>query len=191
MKHWGKALFGLLVTVLLLWWALADVAFSEVWDNMRRGNLWLLFASVSVATFGFFIRALRWKVLLAHVKADTALRSRFAGVSIGSLYQYFPNKQAIVDALRERHDEFYEREVQEGIERSIPLDFRAGLERMLTHMVDLHRRDSKLHSEMRDDMRLGVCHFATPPKVGEPRRRNPWRLYAARGRHRPSLPPSP
>lgn len=83
MKHWGKALFGLLVTVLLLWWALADVAFSAVWANIREGNFWLLSASVFVATFGFFIRALRWKVLLTPVKADTRLRSRFAGVSIG------------------------------------------------------------------------------------------------------------
>lgn len=83
MKHWGKALFGLIVTVLLLWWALADVAFAEVWSNIRRGNFWLLGASVFVATFGFFIRALRWRVLLIPVKADTALRSRFASVSIG------------------------------------------------------------------------------------------------------------
>jgi hypothetical protein len=82
-KHWGKALLGLLITVLLLWWALADVAFSEVWANIRLGNVWLLLASVAVATFGFFIRALRWKVLLAPVNPDTSLHSRFAGVSIG------------------------------------------------------------------------------------------------------------
>ena len=28
-----------------------------------------------------------------------------AGVSIGSLYQYFPNKVAVVAALRERHND--------------------------------------------------------------------------------------
>ncbi len=83
MKHWGKAVFGLGVTVLLLWWALHDVAFGEVWDRIRRGDMLLLGASVFVATFGFFIRALRWKVLLARVKPDTTLRARFAGVSIG------------------------------------------------------------------------------------------------------------
>ena len=83
MKHWGKLLVGVLVTVLLLWWALADVAFADVWANIRTGNIWLLLAAVAVATFGFFIRALRWKVLLTPVKPDTRLRSRFAGVSIG------------------------------------------------------------------------------------------------------------
>ena len=83
MKHWGKAIFGIAVTVLLLWWALRNVSISEVWANIRLGNLWLLLASVSVATFGFFIRALRWKVLLAPLGVDTSVRSRFAGVSIG------------------------------------------------------------------------------------------------------------
>ena len=82
-KHWGKALFGLAVTTFFLWWALRDVAFSEVWARIRTGDPWLLLAAVAVATFGFFIRALRWKVLLAPVRADTGLRSRFAAVSIG------------------------------------------------------------------------------------------------------------
>jgi uncharacterized protein (TIRG00374 family) len=82
-KHWGKLLVGIAITVLALWWALADVAFADVWANIRTGNPWLLLASVAVATFGFFIRALRWNVLLQPVKPDTSLRSRFAGVSIG------------------------------------------------------------------------------------------------------------
>lgn len=83
MKHWGKAAFGLAVTVFLLWWVLKDVDFGEVLANISTGNFWLLGASVFVATFGFLIRALRWKVLLAPVEPDTGLRSRFAGVSIG------------------------------------------------------------------------------------------------------------
>lgn len=83
MRHWGKATFGLAVTIFLLWWVLKDVDFREVLTNISTGNFWLLGASVFVATFGFFIRALRWKVLLAPVRPDTALRSRFAGVSIG------------------------------------------------------------------------------------------------------------
>jgi len=82
-RHWGKALVGLVVTVLALWWTLADVTFSEVWANIRVGNMWLLLAAVFVTTFGFFIRALRWRVLLAPVKPDTSTRSRFAGVAIG------------------------------------------------------------------------------------------------------------
>jgi uncharacterized protein (TIRG00374 family) len=82
-KHWGKALFGIAVTVFLLWWALREVSIAEVWTHIRDGNFLLLFASVTVATTGYVIRALRWKVLLAPVKRDTTLGSRFAGVSIG------------------------------------------------------------------------------------------------------------
>jgi uncharacterized protein (TIRG00374 family) len=83
MKHWGKAVFGVAVTVLLLWWVLSGVPFGEVLANIRSGNFLLLLASVVVATFGFFIRALRWKILLTPLRKDTRLRSRFAAVSIG------------------------------------------------------------------------------------------------------------
>ena len=83
MKHAGKAVFGIAVTVFLLWWVLHDVDFREVIANIATGNFYLLFASIFVATSGFLIRALRWKVLLAPVRPDTTLRARFAGVSIG------------------------------------------------------------------------------------------------------------
>ncbi|MDH3272389.1 MAG: flippase-like domain-containing protein [Gemmatimonadota bacterium] len=83
MKHWGKALFGMAVTVFLLWWVLKDVEYRGVLRDIAGGDFWLLGASVVVATLGFLIRALRWKVLLTPVREDTSLRSRFAGVSIG------------------------------------------------------------------------------------------------------------
>ncbi len=83
MKHWGKALLGVVITAVLLWWALRGVSIAEVWSNIRQANFWLLGASVFVATFGFFIRALRWKILLEPVGVPTSVRSRFAGISIG------------------------------------------------------------------------------------------------------------
>lgn len=83
MKHWGKALVGTAITVFLLWWVLKDVDFGEVVSNIARGNLVLLSGSIFVATFGFLIRAARWKVLLTPVRGDTRLRSRFGAVSIG------------------------------------------------------------------------------------------------------------
>jgi len=83
MKHLGKAVFGIAVTVFLLWFVLKDVDVGQVVSEIARGNFLLLAASISVATFGFLIRAFRWKVLLAPVRRDTTLRSRFAGVSIG------------------------------------------------------------------------------------------------------------
>jgi uncharacterized protein (TIRG00374 family) len=82
-KHWGKALIGLVVTVLLLWWVLRDVPFVDVWARIRGGNMVLLSGAAIVGTLGIVIRALRWRVLLAPVREDTAFGSRFAAASIG------------------------------------------------------------------------------------------------------------
>ena len=83
MRHAGKALVGVAVTVVLLWWALHGVSFAEVWDQIRQADPFLLAAAVAVATFGFMIRALRWDVLLSPVRKGTSLSSRFSAVSIG------------------------------------------------------------------------------------------------------------
>ena len=83
MRHWGKALLGALVTVLVLWWVLRDESLSDILESIAQADLRLLGASIFVAPFGFFIRALRWKILLTPIYADTRLRSRFGGVAIG------------------------------------------------------------------------------------------------------------
>src|SRR5512138_188963 len=52
-----------------------------------------------------------------------------AGVSIGTLYQYFPNKETLAVRLLERHVEQGERMIAGLIERArtMPLDLRDGL----------------------------------------------------------------
>jgi AcrR family transcriptional regulator len=70
-----------------------------------------------------------------------------AGVSIGSLYQYFPNKDAILVALAERH-------LKEGFEvmgtllaetSSRPPGLTPLLRRFVEAMMALHRREPRLH----------------------------------------------
>ncbi len=70
-----------------------------------------------------------------------------AGVSIGSLYQYFPNKDAILVALAKRH-------LQQGTEHLAPLvstfaadppPVREGLELLVGAMVELHADSPRLH----------------------------------------------
>lgn len=70
-----------------------------------------------------------------------------AGVSIGSLYEYFPSKDAILVALTERHVDEAERElghVLADLARTPrPLDDTIGL--LVRTMVELHARDPGLH----------------------------------------------
>jgi AcrR family transcriptional regulator len=60
-------------------------------------------------------------------RATTNWIAERAGVSIGSLFQYFPNKEAIWARLREGHDASFAREVQERNERAEHRGFRQVL----------------------------------------------------------------
>jgi AcrR family transcriptional regulator len=68
-----------------------------------------------------------------------------AGVSIGSLYQYFPDKQAIYSALHERHVD----EVRRVIERALAEHASGSLEdfarALVKGLVDVHAADPELH----------------------------------------------
>lgn len=78
-----KAAVGFVLSAFLIWFTLRDVPLVEVWGHIRRADLLLLGAAVFVATAGFFIRALRWKVLLHPLDPNTGLRARYAAVNIG------------------------------------------------------------------------------------------------------------
>jgi len=68
-----------------------------------------------------------------------------AGVSIGSVYQYFPNKQAIYSALHERHIDHIGRVIEGKLadHRTSSLD---DLVRALVHaMIAAHAVDPELH----------------------------------------------
>lgn len=70
-----------------------------------------------------------------------------AGVSVGSVYQYFPNKDAILVLLAERH-------AQRAAERLLPLaatftseppPVREGLEELVARMIEMHADSPSLH----------------------------------------------
>lgn len=82
-EHRGKFLLGLVVTVVLLWWALRDVSPGRVLDLVGRASPGWLAAMVVAATGAFLLRALRWRVLLLPEYPDTGLHARFAAVCIG------------------------------------------------------------------------------------------------------------
>jgi AcrR family transcriptional regulator len=79
--------------------------------------------------------------------------ARRAGVSIGSLYQYFPNKDSILSALLERHH----REVNDVVQRSaevladhgVPVE--EGFRSLLTGILELHDADPDLVKALSDE----------------------------------------
>jgi AcrR family transcriptional regulator len=104
---------------------------------------------------------------LGYDRASTNRIAERAGVSIGSLYQYFANKEAILGALLERHH----REVHAVVEDSlaelenpeVPLD--EALELLLTRLVDLHAEDPELTRVLSEEVPHLAHGSADPEEV--------------------------
>lgn len=67
-----------------------------------------------------------------------------AGVSVGSLYQYFPNKEAMVRALLERHVEQAMALRPAGLDQQ-DLDLRERFRVSVSWFLAVHRADPELH----------------------------------------------
>lgn len=84
-------------------------------------------------------------VELGYDKTTTNLVARRAGVSIGSLYQYFPNKEALVKALCERHMtqslELLMGELEAMRSRPLPEAVRS----LVRALLKAHAREPELH----------------------------------------------
>jgi AcrR family transcriptional regulator len=68
-----------------------------------------------------------------------------AGVSIGSLYQYFPHKRAILVALRERHVEKMGRLVESKLVEQAEATLDTLMRGLIEAMIDAHAIDPELH----------------------------------------------
>ncbi len=71
-----------------------------------------------------------------------------AGVSVGSLYQYFPNKESLVAELRRRHDRGFMERMVKASGRLAALPLREAIREFLRFMIELHSDDPKLHNEL-------------------------------------------
>ena len=70
-----------------------------------------------------------------------------AGVSIGSVYEYFPNKDAILVALAERHLDLMTRDVEALLRDALDADedLDTLLRRFVEAMLEVHERNPDLH----------------------------------------------
>jgi AcrR family transcriptional regulator len=71
--------------------------------------------------------------------------AEIAGVSVGSIYQYFPDKRAIFIALHRRHVEEIDRRLQRTLLAQAAAPLEALLESVVGAMVEAHSVDPELH----------------------------------------------
>jgi AcrR family transcriptional regulator len=78
-------------------------------------------------------------------RASTNRIAELAGVSIGSLYQYFPSKEALVSALLERHLAEAMAVVGGRIRELATAPLGPAVRELVGLMIELHRHDPELH----------------------------------------------
>lgn len=85
-------------------------------------------------------------------KASTNRIAEVAGVSIGSLYQYFPGKDALVAAVIDLHNQRISRIVRAAFAEAALLPFASGIHRIVAAAVEAHRVDPNLHRVLAEQM---------------------------------------
>lgn len=78
-------------------------------------------------------------------KTSTNRIAEIAGVSVGSLYQYFPSKEALVAAVIDRHNEEIMGLVRAALSEVADLPIEQAVRKLVTVAIEAHRIDPKLH----------------------------------------------
>lgn len=78
-------------------------------------------------------------------RASTNKIASVAGVSIGSLYQYFPSKEALVAAVIARHTQELSRVVRDTYLKVAARPIEFGVREFVSAAIAAHRIDPKLH----------------------------------------------
>jgi hypothetical protein len=85
MKRWQFWL-GILISVVLLYFALGQQELGLVWETLKTARYWWILPGIAVYFIGVWVRSWRWHYLLRPVK-DVSTRAMFPVVCIG----YFGN----------------------------------------------------------------------------------------------------
>ena len=85
-------------------------------------------------------------------RASTNKIAAVAGVSIGSIYQYFPSKEALVAALIERHTQKFSALVRTALLKVAGLPIKTAIREFVVAAIDAHRIDPKLHRVLAEEV---------------------------------------
>jgi AcrR family transcriptional regulator len=78
-------------------------------------------------------------------KASTNRIAEVAGVSVGSLYQYYPGKEALVAAVIDRHNHEIMRVVRSALAEVASQPIEKAVRRLVAVAIEAHRIDPRLH----------------------------------------------
>jgi len=84
-------------------------------------------------------------VAVGYERATTDVIAARAGVSIGTLYQYFPNKESLVAALIKDHVDEITRLLEAALAAAADASLESALRGMIHAGVEAHRVDPALH----------------------------------------------
>lgn len=89
-------------------------------------------------------------------RASTNKIAAVAGVSIGSLYQYFPSKEALVAAVSERHSQEVLQLVRNALVKVAGRPIEVAAREFVSVAIDGHRVNPKLHRVLAEQIpRIG------------------------------------
>jgi len=84
--------------------------------------------------------------------ASTNAVAELAGVSVGSLYQYFPNKEALIAALHARHGAQMMEVIQRALTKAMDATLDDALSGLVEATVEAHRVDADLHRVLEQEL---------------------------------------
>lgn len=100
-----------------------------------------------VTVTAIFEAATRIFVEQGYGKMTTNAVAELAGVSIGSLYQYFPNKEALICAVYERHHARMRESIAGEMNKPLDVANFAALVHLVEAIAKAHLVDPELHAK--------------------------------------------
>ncbi len=88
-------------------------------------------------------------------RATTNRIADVAGVSIGSLYQYFPNKDALIAIVQEREEESFRRNLDPRFESLFDLPLLDAVRGVVGLIIDYHRESRDIHNALQEAAQPG------------------------------------
>ena len=85
-------------------------------------------------------------------RASTNRIAEVAGVSIGSLYQYFPSKEALVAAVIDRHMQEISQVTRNALVKVAARPIEVAAREFVSVAIDAHRVDPKLHGVLAEQI---------------------------------------